>query len=376
MSIPHSPNSETKEKTAEVKNGTQMKSKNEHSPFSEKACLKAPEIPKPLTARSRKSDVGRGSSPLEENLQVTEKLYIFGAKLDNFRTVGPWHPVDGKYMHKLVNRLATPVLRPCSRGHSVGARYSEDNQYYSYAMSRPDTGYSSAAPTVQYGRSTALSSRCYSAAPRKSVKNERDYAYDSWSTTPTEQSLKSVNLNGIVNRVTRPTVSSRGGVDIAEKYENKDYVYGSLNVTPTDLNEIVTRVTRPTVASTGGAGIQRKYTDFVYGDKAVSRDEYSEIIDRLTTPTVASEGGAPLATKPFIYKTPPITKTNPKIPGFAKKQQRLRKTRKVTASELEEIVNRLNTLTPAYKAKYSPSPHVWVDDAPRGPAFQQQVAAA
>jgi cadmium resistance protein CadD (predicted permease) len=55
-----------------------------------------------------------------------------------------------------------------------------------------------------------------------------------------------------------------GGVDIAEKYENKDYVYGSLNVTPTDLNEIVTRVTRPTVASTGGAGIQRKYTDFVY----------------------------------------------------------------------------------------------------------------
>jgi pyruvate-formate lyase-activating enzyme len=65
-----------------------------------------------------------------------------------------------------------------------------------------------------------------------------------------------------------------------------------------------------------------------------------------------------LATKPFIYKTPPITKTNPKIPGFAKKQQRLRKTRKVTASELEEIVNRLNTLTPAYKAKYSPNPHV------------------
>jgi hypothetical protein len=63
---------------------------------------------------------------------------------------------------------------------------------------------------------------------------------------------------------------------------------------------------------------------------------------RLTTPTVASEGGAPLATKPFIYKTPPITKTNPKIPGFAKKQQRLRKTRKVTASELEEIVNTQN----------------------------------
>lgn len=335
--------------------------------------------PKQLTARSNRTEDSRTSSKLEDNLQVTEKLYIFGAKLDNFRTVGPWHHVDGKYLNKQANRLATPTLRPCSRGHSVGAKYSEDNQYYSYAMSRPDTGYSSSTTNGEnYGRSTALSGRSSGAVPRKLVKNGGDYGYDSWSTTPTDpgQSLKSFDVDGIVKRMTRPTVSSRGGVDIAERFENKDYVYGSLQVKSTDLDKIVSRVTKPTVASTGGAGVQRKYTDFVYGDKTVSKTEFSNIISRLTKPTVASEGGAPIAKNPFIYKTPPITKTNPKIPNLEKKQQRLMKTRKVSASEMQEIVERLNRLTPAYKAKYSKNPHVWVDDACYGPAFNQQIAAA
>ncbi|CAG2188105.1 unnamed protein product [Mytilus edulis] len=296
--------------------------------------------PKQLTARSNRTEDSRTSSKLEDNLQVTEK--------------------------------------PCSRGHSVGAKYSEDNQYYSYAMSRPDTGYSSSTTNGEnYSRSTALSGRS-SGAPRKFVKNGGDYGYDSWSTTPTDpgQSLKSFDVDGIVKRMTRPTVSSRGGVDIAERFENKDYVYGSLQVKSTDLDKIVSRVTKPTVASTGGAGVQRKYTDFVYGDKTVSKTEFSNIISRLTKPTVASEGGAPIAKNPFIYKTPPITKTNPKIPNLEKKQQRLMKTRKVSASEMREIVERLNRLTPAYKAKYSKNPHVWVDDACYGPAFNQQIAAA
>jgi hypothetical protein len=184
------------------------------------------------------------------------------------------------------------------------------------------------------------------------------------------------DIDRIVNRVTRPTVASRGGVDIAEKYENKDYVYGSRTVSEEDLNHIVNRVTRPTVASTGGAGKQRKYTDFVYGDKKVDEDEFDSIINRLTKHTVASRGGVDIADKmPVEYKPPPVTKTNPVVPGLRTKQAALLKKR-VNAEELGQIVNRLNVLTPAYKAKYSPSPHVWVDDAKVGPAFQRQVMVA
>lgn len=344
----------------------------EDRPIIEKIPLRDPDQSKPLTARSRRTESSRNSSRLDENSEVTERLYIFGAKLDNFRTIGPWHRVDGRYMNKLVKRLAEPALRPCSRGHSVGARYSEDNEYYDYAMSRPDTGYSS--NSSERLRRSGARSILSSAAPRRSTRSTQDYGYDSWDTTPADSEI--VDLDQLNDRMTRPTVSSRGGVDIAEKYENKDYVYGSMQVDSKEMNNIVSRITRPTVASTGGAGVQRKYTDFVYGDKQVSKDEFSGIINRLTKPTVASEGGKPLEKKPFIYKIPPITKTNPKIPNFEKKQQRLRKTKKVTAEELQDIVERLNKLTPAYKAKYSKNPHVWKDDAIYGPAFDKQVAAA
>lgn len=308
----------------------------------------------------------------EHQYSEAQKLYILGAKLDNFRTIGPWHSVEAKYLDNLCYRLASPVPRPCSRKHDEGAWAAEDQVYMDYP--RPISSVKSAPPgSVRRSRGSpsAKSKNSGYSLPIVREGNRQKNEKRSNSKISTE------DVDRIVCRVTRPTIASRGGVDIAEKYENKDYVYGSRSVSEVDLDSIVSRVTRPTVASTGGAGKQRKYTDFVYGDKKVNEEEFNGIINRLTKPTVASRGGVDIADKmPVEYKPLPITKTNPVVPGLRAKQAALLKKR-VNTEELEQIVGRLNTLTPAYKAKYSPSPHVWVDDAKVGPAFQrQQVMAA
>ena len=151
-------------------------------------------------------------------------------------------------------------------------------------------------------------------------------------------------------------------------------MYGSKHVENEEqLNTIVDRVTRPTVASTGGAGVERKYTDFVYGEQKVSKDEEKEIIDRITKPTVSSRGGVDLKDKNFVYILPPKNKTNIIIPGLDKK---FIGRKKITEDELNEIIDRLTKLTPAYKAKFSVNPNVWKDESARtGPAHQRDGIA-
>lgn len=186
----------------------------------------------------------------------------------------------------------------------------------------------------------------------------RDYVYGSKPCTPN------------IDHIAKATISSNGGRDIAVKFENKDYVYGSKSVTPNRLDSIVTRVTKPTVASTGGAGRDRKYTDFVYGDQRVQRDELKEIIERITKPTVSSRGGIDLQDKSFEYIKPPKLKTNIIIPGL---ESKFIGRRRVPNEKLNELVERLTKLTPAYKAKFDLNPHVWKDESVRnGPAHLRE----
>ena len=348
-------------------------------------------------------------SASELQFNEAQKLYILGAKLDNFRTVGPWHHVDSKYLDNIVYRLASPISRPCSRMHDEGAWAAEDKAFRHYP--RPVSSVHS-EPTRNGARRAPNSAKSNFSLPtlnengkknnRKRINRNTGSATSSSEsedgmqrvTRPTvasrggvdiaekfenkdyvygSRSVSEEGLDGIVHRVTKPTVASRGGVDIAAKYENKDYVYGSKNVSDGELDGIVVRLTKPTVASTGGAGVSRKYTDFIIGDKKVTSEEFEDIVNRMTKPTVASRGGVDIADKvPVAYSPPKTTKTNPVVPGLKKKQNRLLK-RRVNKQELDDIVNRLNTLTPAYKAKYALNPHVWKDESPKGPAFNRHV---
>lgn len=318
----------------------------------------------------------------EQQCMTAEKLYILGAKLGNFRVIGPWHNVDAKYLEQQVDRLALPTSRPCSRGHSHGAWAAEDKCFKDFE--RPKTSYeiyrdqrdlNSGRRSARSGYSLPLMREPRSRSAMTNMSSRASTTNDStWVGSPYE-SVTAEELDGITKRVTRPTVSSQGGKTIAAKFENKDYVYGSRTASPDQLHGIVKRVTRSTVASTGGAGIVRRYTDHVIGGRTVTTSELEDVNSRLTRHTVASLGGEPLANKDFNYNPPKITKTNLRVPNLEEKRNRRMK-KKVTDEQLNSIVSRLTKLTPAYKAKYSPSPHVWVDDAKRGPAHQHQLAMA
>ena len=305
----------------------------------------------------------------ESQMISAEKLYLLGAKDDKFRAIGPFHKVEPKYLNYLVDRLATPVIRPCSRGHSKGAWASEDKFYKDFE--HPKTSYEQFKERreANSGRSSAHSG--YSLPGYAMPQNRNQRSAMSSCDSPGRHSAPYTEDS--MRRYSRATIASRGGVDIREKFESKDYVYGSAKVPDEKLDDIVDRISRPTHSSMGNH--QRKYTDYVIGDKVVDSEEFEEIRDRLVKPTVASQGGGPLLDKKFVYKIPATTKTNPRIPHIKeKRQKRMKKT--VTKEELQQIVERLNKLTPAYKAKYSMCPHVWNDPSKVGPAFQNQLTIA
>ena len=407
----------------------------------------------------------------QQYLEYIQRLYLVNSgQLKHFHTLGPWHQVTNKQLNKIIERVAAPSPRPCSRGHVKGIWCVEDPDYltgprilkrppsswesgssYStstakkqqkkitppnkYSIPRkyqvvpkptpwiimdpskkknfisddpPDPSYDREVYSARISRSPRRSldikrPSTTGARPRLSRSGER-YVASPFNThyslgevesivdrvsRPTVASTGGVTIaekfrnkdyvygskkcNPDIDHITQPTVASSGGVTIAEKFENKDYVYGSKNVSPEHLDHIVGRVTKPTVASTGGAGLERSYTDFVYGGQAVSQGKLENIISRITKPTVASRGGVDLASKKFVYIQPKKIKTNIIIPEL---ETKFMGRRKVSVDELNEIVERLNQLTPAYKAKYSVSPHVWKDDAARtGPAHQREMIA-
>ncbi|KAL3871807.1 hypothetical protein ACJMK2_039779 [Sinanodonta woodiana] len=232
------------------------------------------------------------------------------------------------------------------------------------SQSTPKTSKTQRASATFRTPTTPRSSR----TPIKSARSsERTYV------SSPQESVSSEELNKIISRISKPTSASRGGVDLQEKFENKDHVYGSQSVTPDELDVIVRRMTKPTVASTGGAGKERSYTDFVYGDIQVKPERLEEIVERIRKPTASSLGGGDLVNKEFVYIQPSKVKTNIIIPGIAKRYLGMKK---ASPEEVSAIAERLNRLTPAYKAKYSPNPHVWVDDSKKGPAHMRLMTVA
>ncbi|KAH3796256.1 uncharacterized protein LOC127838427 [Dreissena polymorpha] len=416
----------------------------------------------------------------QEYLFTIERLYLLNSgKLKHFHTLGPWHQVKSRTLNEIIERVATPNPRPCSRGHKKGLWCVQDPDYITgpkilkYQRTTDESLDDSAASTSAQALDTSTDSdRSRTPKPPKVPKNKysipRKYqvipkpspwivmepskkknficddppdpsyvreksmslprsapvrrstarsrvswpgtgASERYTMSPFSTSVSHNELEQIVERVTRPThaskggvdlqekfrnkdyvygsractpnidhiakptISSRGGKDIAEKFENKDYVYGSKTVDPDSLNTIVDRITRPTVASTGGAGQERKYTDFVYGEQKVSKDEMETIVDRITKPTISSRGGVDLADKEFIYIQQPKVKTNIIIPGLEKK---FIGRKKLSADEMNEVIERLTKLTPAYKAKFAINPNVWKDESARtGPAHQREAIA-
>ncbi|WAR31261.1 hypothetical protein MAR_033803 [Mya arenaria] len=412
----------------------------------------------------------------QEYLLTIERLYLLNSgKLKHFHTLGPWHQVKSRQLNRIVERVAAPNPRPCSRGHVKGLWCVEDPDYISGPTILKYNPVSESETPGESGTSTpALNTSSESRTPKppKTPKNKysipRKYQVipkpspwiimepskkknficddppdptydrmqsaslprsattrqstaksrltrpstageDRYTMSPYATSISPSELEQIVERVTRPThaskggvdlrekyrnkdyvygsrsctpniehitkptISSRGGKDIAEKFENKDYVYGSKSVEPKKLDDIVDRVTRPTVASSGGAGANRSYTDFVYGEQKVSKEEMKEIIERMTKPTISSNGAVDLKDKNFVYLQQPRNKTNIIIPGLEKK---FIGRKKISSDELNEIIDRLTQLTPAYKAKFAVNPNVWQDESARtGPAHQRESIA-
>lgn len=94
----------------------------------------------------------------------------------------------------------------------------------------------------------------------------------------------------------------------------------------------------------------------------------------MTKPTISSRGGVDLKDKNFEYIKQPRVKTNIIIPGLNKK---FMGAKKISADEMNDVIDRLAKLTPAYKAKFALNPHVWKDDSVRnGPAHQREQMVA
>lgn len=407
----------------------------------------------------------------QEYLEYIQRLYLANSgQLKHFHVLGPWHQVTNKQLNKIVERIAAPSPRPCSRGHVKGIWCVQNPDYLTgpRILKRPPSSVDSSSSSTPLSSARVRSApvtlpnkysiprkyqvvpklapwiimdpsnkknfvsddppdpsydrQAYSARMSRSlrrsldtkrpattgVRSRRCISMDRYVGSPFNTSYSLEEVESIVNRVSKPTVASTGGITIAEKFRNKDYVYGSKACTPNidhisqptvastggvtiaekfdkkdyvygsknvsegEIDHIVNRITKPTVASTGGAGKERSYTDFVYGGQKVPPEQVEDIVSRITKPTVSSRGGVDIADKKFVYIMPKKIKTNIIIPNI---ETKFMGKRKVSADELNSIVERLNKLTPAYKAKFSPNPHVWRDDSARGPAHQREIAA-
>lgn len=406
----------------------------------------------------------------QEYLYTIERLYLLnGGKLKQFHALGPWHQITNRQLNDIIERVAVLNPRPCSRGHVKGLWCVQDPDYVdgpkilkyqssgevspnssvslssgapgnSQALVTPPNKYSIPRkyqvvpkptpwiimepskkknfisddphdPSYMELRSASMPASAKTRnTPRSESSRPGTRSHEGHVVSPFSTSVSPEELDAIVERVTRPThaskggvdlqekfrnkdyvygsrvctpninhiaqptIASRGGKDIREKFENKDYVYGSRTVSPDILDNIVTRISRPTVASTGGAGVERKYTDSVYGEQRVSKDEIHDIVDRVTKPTISSRGGVDLQKKSFEYIKLPRNKTNIIIPGLDRK---FIGAKKISKEEMNDIIKRLSQLTPAYKAKFSINPHVWKDESARtGPShLKEQVAS-
>ena len=231
-----------------------------------------------------------------------EQLYLRNSgKLKHFHSLGPWHQVKSKKLNQIVERVAGPTSRPCSKGHVKGLWCVQDPDYItgpkilkytkeiriptSTGDRTPESGQttpeegsveqevsrppivvtiktpqkrkvknrlprkfqivpkptpwiimepsqkknqiSDDPPDPSYDRDLASASLPRSAATRKSTGRSRfskasSMAESRYVCSPFATSVSYDELGDIIQRVTRPTHASKGGVDLQEKFRLVD----------------------------------------------------------------------------------------------------------------------------------------------------------
>ena len=230
--------------------------------------------------------------------------------------------------------------------------------------------------------------------------------------------VASSQLDGIVERLTRPTKASQAwNHDYDAQQVHVDHLrtvdplfQPRRTVTPKDLNPIVNRLQRRTTASTASqydfdhqeANLMHLYAkdpkvqigrssrastgtgsrssaslsagsddvDSVLslrklrrnggaGSSAssgtVSSQQLKSIVERLTRPTVASRGGVDYADRNWEYIPTPKLKTLPYMPGLETRYQC--KNRTMTQEEFDTMIGKLTRATKASQWKAAPNPH-------------------
>lgn len=220
----------------------------------------------------------------QEYLLSIQRLYLLNSgKLKHFHTLGPWHQVKARQLNKIVERVATPNPRPCSRGHVKGLWCVEDPDYiggpkilkYHNLLETFDESEAGTSGSVLNSSTESKSPkppktpknkysipRKYQVIPKPSPwiimepSKKKNFICDD-PPDPSYNRGKSASLpRSAMSRHTVGKLRVRPNTSAGERYTMSPY---STSVSPDELEHIVERVTRPTHASKGGVDLQEKF---------------------------------------------------------------------------------------------------------------------
>lgn len=208
-------------------------------------------------------------------LYSIERLYLLNSgKLKHFHVLGPWHQVKSSQLNRIVERVATPSPRPCSRGHVKGLWCVEDPdyitgpkiiKYYGSGNSTPRSvqsvpGSPRNVKTPSTPKNKYSIPRKYQIVPKPTPwiimepSKKKNFICDD----PPDPSYREKSASMPRSAQTRgSTAYSRPSTSGSnERYNASPYC---TTVTSGELNAIVERVTKPTHASKGGIDLQEKF---------------------------------------------------------------------------------------------------------------------
>lgn len=203
-------------------------------------------------------------------------VQVHSVSNDN-RRIGPWHAPDLNRQRVLADRLANPALR----SSRPATRLTVDRNPYDSPPSSSSSASALARSPYRHRTTGNSNSRMNSAptsgsprrdtgSPKRQLSTPRYGAVSPRRQPPlypnsaNSRRVTDDELDSIISRVTRPTVSSRGGVDLLDK----DFTY----IQPRRLK------TLPVVP-----GLERRYL----GLQSVDSARMDDIVGRLTRMTSA-----------------------------------------------------------------------------------------
>lgn len=207
----------------------------------------------------------------KEYLYYIQRLYLLNSgKLKSFHVLGPWHQVTSKQLNKIIERVATPNPRPCSRGHVKGLWCVEDPDYLtgpkilkyqgsiekSLDQSPEGTPRKIKTPRTEVNKYSIP--RKYQVVPKPTpwIIMEPSKKKNFITDDPPDPSYRNRSDSPPRSGRTQRSGVSRPSTCASSRYVTSQY---STNVSPDELNAIVERVTKPTHASRGGVDLQEKF---------------------------------------------------------------------------------------------------------------------